>query len=132
MVDLDAGVAVLHAEIDAFYAGFGDPAALEESFRAAVLLVPVAEGSRVRTSEFGGVEWICAFTSAEQYARWLSRRGELDPAGEYPYHAFSGWRLADYVAGCVKPTGVTVDIAGPSPMAFPPTVTEAHRAAAGT
>ncbi|NNH75286.1 hypothetical protein HLB23_36465 [Nocardia uniformis] len=121
----------LRAEIDAFYTGFGDPTALEAAFRAAVLLVPLAEGNRIRISEFGGVEWICAFTGVEPYARWLSRRGELDTADEYPYHTLSGWRLADYAAGCVKPTGVTVDITGPAPMAFPPTVTEASDAAAG-
>lgn len=122
MIDLGAGVVALRSEIDAFYAGFGSPTALREAFRAAVLLVPVVDGDRISTAAFGGVDWICAFTGVEEYAQWVSARGELDPAGEYPYHTLSGWRLADYADKCAKPTGVAVDIKGSAPMAFPPTV----------
>ncbi|MFC9998168.1 hypothetical protein [Nocardia sp. NPDC127526] len=130
MIDLGPSVAVLRAEIESFYAGFGSPAALRAAFREAVLLVPLAEGSRISTSKYGGVDWICAFTSAEEYAGWLSRRDELDAMGEYPYQALSGWRLADFAAACVNPTGVTVDIAGSAPMAFPPNVSEEQAAIA--
>lgn len=124
MIDLGPSVAVLRDEIDAFYAGFGNPTALQDAFRSAVLLIPLVEGSRITTSTYKGVAWICAFTGAEAYSRWLSARGELDAAGEYRYQTMSGWRLADYAAACTKPTGVTVDIIGPAPMAFPPKVTE--------
>ncbi|WP_067692264.1 hypothetical protein [Nocardia jejuensis] len=124
MIDLGPGIAVLRAEIDAFYAGFGNPPALRDAFDAAVLLVPLAPGSRIMTSSYGGVDWICTFTRVEEYAHWLSERGELDPQREYPYRTVSGSRLSEYAAGCAEPTGVTVDITGAAPMAFPPNVTD--------
>ncbi|GAB4584364.1 hypothetical protein [Nocardia sp. IFM 10818] len=130
MIDLGPSAAVLRAEIESFYAGFGNPAALREAFREAVLLVPLAEGARITTSKYRGVDWICAFTSAGEYAGWLSRREELDAAGAYPYRTLKGWRLADFAAGCVNPTGVAVDIAGRAPMAFPPNVSEERAAIA--
>lgn len=123
-IDLGPSVEVFRAEIDAFYAGFGSPTALERAFRDAVLLVPLTAETRVPTYTVGGVQWVCAFTSAEEYALWLSARDELGAADEYPYQALSGWRLADYAVSCANPTGVSVDIAGSAPMAFPPTVTE--------
>ncbi|WP_245722007.1 hypothetical protein [Nocardia crassostreae] len=128
MIDLGPGVAVLRTEIESFYAGFGNPVALREAFREAVLLVPLAEGERLSTSKYRGVEWVCAFTSVAEYAGWLSRREELDADREYPFQTISGWRLADFAAACVNPTGVAVDITGSAPMAFPPNLTEQQAA----
>ncbi|MGX1808583.1 hypothetical protein ACWIGI_22920 [Nocardia sp. NPDC055321] len=131
MVEQNAGILALRTEIDAFYQGFGDPTALQKAYRAAVLVVPLAAGDRIRISTYAGMEWICAFTGVEEYGRWLSRRDELQPDIDYPYHTLSGWRLADYAAGSPKPTGVTVDIAGSAPMVFPPTVAESADSGGG-
>ncbi|MFD3706269.1 hypothetical protein ACFWUP_24270 [Nocardia sp. NPDC058658] len=121
---IGVGAALLHSEIDAFYAGFGNATALRESLRVAVLLVPLVDGGRISTHAFGGVDWICAFTEIEEYIRWISARGAADSGSEYPYHSMYGWRLVDCAAGCANPTGTAVDIIGSEPMAFPPTALE--------
>ncbi|WP_067818173.1 hypothetical protein [Nocardia inohanensis] len=124
MVELGPGTDALRSEIDAFYAGFGYATALRQAFRGAVLLVPINADRQFSVSKFGGVAWICAFTGLEPYARWLSARDELRPGDNHPYQTLSGWRLADYAAGCAEPTGVAVDITGATPMAFPPILNE--------
>ncbi len=113
----------LRAEIAAFYAGFGQPELLQAAFRDAALLVPLIDDDRVCTSRLGGVEWICAFTSIEEYARYMAARGVVGDQ-EYRYQSLLGWRLAEYAAGRAEPTGVAVDITGSAPIAFPPDVTE--------
>ncbi|GAA5079408.1 MULTISPECIES: SseB family protein [Nocardia] len=123
------GRAALRSEIAAFYAGFGQPDALLAAFREAALLVPVTDDERVYVSQFGGIDWLCAFTSIEEYARYMMARGYLADGGidadrEYRYHSLSGWRLLAYAETRDQPTGVTVDVVGSAPMAFPPDVTE--------
>ncbi|WP_327097059.1 SseB family protein [Nocardia vinacea] len=121
MSDADRSDA-LRSEIAAFYAGFGQPEVLREAFLQASLLVPLIDEDRVYTSRLGGVDWVCAFTSVEEYARYMAARG-VDPDQEYRYQTLFGWRLVEYAATRSEPTGVAVDITGSAPMAFPPEVT---------
>lgn len=124
MIDLGPDTGVLRDEIEAFYAGFGNAAALKEAFRAAALLVPITAERQFTVSKFGGVAWLCVFTGEEPFAEWLSARAQLQPGGNHHYQTLSGWRLAEYADGCAEPTGVAVDIVGPRPMAFPPALTD--------
>ncbi|WP_433194488.1 hypothetical protein ACQP1G_37920 [Nocardia sp. CA-107356] len=122
MAEFD-GRGVLRAEIAAFYAGFGQPEVLQTAFRQAALLVPLIEDDRLCTSRVGGVDWICAFTSVEEYAQYMAARGVAGDQ-EYRYQSLLGWRLVEYAAGRSEPTGVAVDITGSAPIAFPPQVSD--------
>jgi len=122
MTDIDGGGA-LRAEIAAFYAGFGQPRVLLAAFRESALLVPLVDEDRLCTSRLGGIDWICAFTRVEEYARFMASRG-VAADEEYRYQSLFGWRLADYAAERSEPTGVAVDITGSAPMAFPPEVSD--------
>lgn len=123
------GAAVLRDEIRSYYAGFGQPTALRSALQEAVLLVPVTEDDRVFRVRSGGLGWLCAFTAVEEYARYMLARetmtaGGIVPDRQYRYHTFLGSRLLEYAERQEEPTGITVDIAGRAPMAFPPGVTE--------
>ncbi|MEV4130538.1 SseB family protein [Nocardia sp. NPDC049707] len=96
---------------------------LQEAFREAALLVPLVDDDRLCTFRLGGVDWICAFTSVEEYARYMTARGVVGDQ-EYRYQSLVGWRLAEYASGRSEPAGVAVDITGSAPMAFPPQVSE--------
>jgi hypothetical protein len=122
--------AALQSEIGSFYAGFGQPEVLMKAFRDAILVVPLIDSDRVWTSEMGGVHWLCAFTSIDEFARFQVRRG-VEPDRSYRYHTLAGWRLADYAASRSVPTGVIVDAMGTAPMAFPPIVAEDGELIAG-
>lgn len=117
----------LRAEIAAFYAGFGQPAALQAAFRQAALLVPLTADDQVFFSQVGGVDWLCTFTCIEEYARFMATRGHLHDGGvdadrEYRHHWLFGWRLQEYVESRAEPAGIAIDIVGSAPMAFPPDV----------
>ncbi|WP_024802994.1 SseB family protein [Nocardia sp. BMG51109] len=119
----------LRGEIVAFYAGFGQREALLAALRAAALLVPVSDDDRVQVSQVGGIDWLCAFTSVEEYARYTAARGRMtdggiEPDRRYSYHSLWGWRLLAYAESRDRPTGVAVDVVGAAPMAFPPNVSE--------
>ncbi|NKX85697.1 hypothetical protein [Nocardia coubleae] len=118
----------LHAEIAAFYAGFGQPEELHAAFRQAALLVPLTAENRVFFLPFGGVDWLCTFTSVEEYARFIAARDRLDDATaldqDYRYHWIFGRRLRDYLDTRDEPAGIAIDILGSAPMAFPPDLTE--------
>ncbi|MGK8524392.1 hypothetical protein ACRS6B_23835 [Nocardia asteroides] len=125
----DDGRDALRGEIAAFYSGFGQPEALRSAFRHAALLVPVTDDDRVYVSHLGGIDWLCAFTSLEEYARYTKARadrtnGDIAADREYRYHTLRGWRLLDYAESRDKPTGVAVDVVGSAPMAFPPDVAD--------
>lgn len=114
---------MLLAEIDAFYQGFGHAAALTAAFRDAVLVVPLTDDERVPTSEVEGLDWVCAFTSELEYAKYLVARGEGGVSRSF--HTVLGWRIVDdLIPALSRPTGVVVDICGATPMAFPPAVDE--------
>ncbi|WP_324197864.1 hypothetical protein [Nocardia abscessus] len=119
------GCGVLRSEIAAFYAGFGQPDVLHAAFLNAVLVVGVSDDGRLIVSEFGGVDWVCAFTSGEEFARYMAARGVAQDR-EYRYHTLSGRRIVEeFTVRCARPTGVAVDIAGAAPMAFPPVLPSA-------
>ncbi|QLY30102.1 hypothetical protein [Nocardia huaxiensis] len=118
------GLAELRSEIAAFYAGFGQPRVLRQAFEGATLLVPLTSDDRVWTSQVGGVHWICAFTSVEEYARYMVARG-VKSAETYRYHGLLGSHLASWAQACPEPTGVSIDCLGSAPMAFPPELPEA-------
>ncbi|WP_024805796.1 hypothetical protein [Nocardia sp. BMG51109] len=120
----------LRSEVQAFYAGFGQPGLLVAALREAVLLVPVTEDDRVCTYTVGGVRWIAGFTGVGELAGWLARRG-VGPEGEYRYHRLWGWRLTGYAAALPEPAGVMVDAGGAAPVAFPPGVGEDAATAVG-
>ncbi|WP_433712886.1 hypothetical protein ACQP2U_00755 [Nocardia sp. CA-084685] len=122
LAEFDSGAA-LRAEIAAFYAGFGQPEVLAAAFGQAGLLVPLVDDDRLYTARLGGVDWICAFTSVKEYARYMAARGVAGDQ-EYRYQSLLGWRLVEYASGRSEPTGVAVDITGSAPMAFPPQVSE--------
>lgn len=116
---VDGGCSALLAEIEAFYQGFGQPKALTDALRSSVLLMPVTDDDRVLTSAFGGLDWVCAFTSESEYARYLAARGDSEGRA---FRTLFGSRIVDDVIPALEnPTGIAVDIAGPSPLAFPPT-----------
>ncbi|MCC3330932.1 SseB family protein [Nocardia abscessus] len=125
----DYGRDALRGEIAAFYGGFGQPEALLAAFRSAALLVPVSADDRVQVSQVGGIDWLCAFTSVTEYARYVMARGRMidggiEPDRQYRYHSLLGSRLLAYAESRDQPTGVAVDVVGSAPMAFPPDVTE--------
>ncbi|MEE4024223.1 SseB family protein [Gordonia sp. PKS22-38] len=104
-------------EIDAFYQGFGQPAALIGALRTAVLLVPVSEAGCVWRTVVDGVGWIGVFTSEREYAKFLAARGEYGPA---KYHAMLGSRIVDDVTlSFDDATGIVIDPCGDRPMPFP-------------
>lgn len=121
----DSARSALRAEIAAFYDGFGQPEALRATVRAAALYVPLTGGDRLATFRFRGIDWVCGFTSLEEYARFMVARAQrsgtgIRPGTEYRYHTLYGWRLLDYAESQDELTGLTVDISGTAPMAFPP------------
>ncbi|GCE39964.1 hypothetical protein Rhow_003607 [Rhodococcus wratislaviensis] len=109
--------------MDAFRQGFGQPAQLTDALRSALLLIPLTDSDRMLTSTFGGLNWVCAFTSEQEYARYVLAREEQ--GGTCRFHTVFGWRLLDVLVPTVPgPTGVVIDVAGATPMAFPPAVDE--------
>lgn len=101
-------------------AGDGDPAAMIGEFRRTAVLVPLVDGG-AWTAEYGGVQWIHAFTDEAALARFAQTRG-APPDEEWEYAAVLGARLLDVlVPELGVPGGVAVDIADEDgSMLFPP------------
>ncbi|MER7535317.1 SseB family protein [Streptomyces sp. NPDC097704] len=88
-------------------------------FRSRVLLVPLDERDGLWTAEFGGLDWICAFSDEEALARFAEARG--DEGREWPYRRVVGARLLDEVVPVLDfPCGVALNAAGPDGAVFPP------------
>ncbi|MFJ9370948.1 hypothetical protein ACIRRA_41960 [Nocardia sp. NPDC101769] len=119
-------MAVLRSEVAAFYAGFGQPELMRRAFEQAVVLVPVAEGDRVPTFRVGEIDWICAFTAREEFARFMAARGDVTPDGEYRFQSLLGSRLREYAAARPEPTGISIDCVGVAPIAFAPEIVETN------
>ncbi len=118
---VESGRAVLRGEIEAFRQGFGHPRLLTAALRDAPVLLPVTGDDRILISTVRGVDWLCVFTDEAQYAAYRTARGDTASAR---YRTLPGRRiLDDIVPALTRPTGVVVDAAGGSPMAFPPDVT---------
>ncbi|MEU9181534.1 hypothetical protein AB0C90_32620 [Streptomyces sp. NPDC048550] len=88
-------------------------------FRSRVLIVPLDEREGLWTGQFGGLDWIYAFSGEEQLARFAQARGEQ--GREWPYRRVVGARILDEVVPALDfPCGVAWDVAGPDGMVFPP------------
>ncbi len=106
-------------EVAAVHAVRGRPAALVGEFRRTAVLVPMDGQGGLWTAEFGGVQWIYAFTDEAALARFAAARGEA--ARDWEYRSVLGARLLDVVVPAVgEPTGVALDVGGERPMMFPP------------
>ncbi|OYD71382.1 hypothetical protein BDB13_5052 [Rhodococcus sp. OK302] len=111
-------------EVDAFRLGFGRVQSLTAAVRDAVLLVPMFD-DRILITSLRGIDWICAFTDEQQFARHLAARGELVDAR---YQCVLGSRIFDtLIPSLPEATGLFVDIAGETPLGFPPASKEASR-----
>ncbi|MGW3545293.1 hypothetical protein ACWDNI_32770 [Nocardia niigatensis] len=119
LTEVGDGLAVLRSEIAAFYAGFGQPDLLRRAYDDAVLLVPLIDDDKVYTSRVRGIDWICAFTSVEEYARYMVAREVLEDQS-YRYQRVLGARLIAWATARPEPTGVSIDCVGAQPAAFPP------------
>ncbi|MEU3753407.1 SseB family protein [Streptomyces olivoreticuli] len=109
----------LRDEVAAVHAVRGRPAALVGEFRRTAVLVPMDGQGGLWTAEFGGVQWIHAFTDEIALARFAAARGEA--ARDWEYRSVLGARLLDVVVPAVgEPTGVALDVGGDRPMMFPP------------
>ncbi|WP_116213241.1 SseB family protein [Streptomyces olivoreticuli] len=109
----------LRDEVAAVHAVRGRPAALVGEFRRTAVLVPMDGQGGLWTAEFGGVQWIYAFTDEAALARFAAARGEA--ARDWEYRSVLGARLLDVVVPAVgEPTGVALDVGGERPMMFPP------------
>ncbi|MEV6671813.1 SseB family protein [Streptomyces sp. NPDC051162] len=108
-------------EIGAIHALRGRPAALIGEFRRTAVLVPLDDQGGLWTAEFGGVQWVHAFTDETALARFAAARGEAER--DWAYRSVLGARLLDVVVPAVgEPTGVALDVGGEWPMMFPPVV----------
>ncbi|MFI9627501.1 SseB family protein [Streptomyces sp. NPDC052042] len=88
-------------------------------FRSRVVLVPLDERDGLWTAEFGGLDWICAFSDEEALARFAAARG--DEGRKWSYRRVVGARLLDEVVPVLDfPCGVALDAAGPDGAVFPP------------
>ena len=123
MIELGDGLAVLRSEIAAFYAGFGHSDFLRRAYDDAVLLVPLIGDNEVYSSRVRGIDWICVFTSVEEYARYMVARGVLEDE-TYRYQWAVGARLTAWAAERPEPAGVSIDCVGAQPVAFPPELSD--------
>jgi hypothetical protein len=115
----------LLAEIKAFYLGYGDSRALRSALREADLIVPTHSGGTVPSRMHEGINWICAFTSELECARFLHEAGTEVVGARY--QVLSGARLLDQVVPAMpnQPVGLSIDIVSAQPMAFPPEIDDA-------
>ena len=121
MGEPSSGDAALLAEISAFRHGFGHARALRDAVRDALVLVPLDDDDAVPVIPFGGINWVCVFTSELELARFLSARGAGDQS--HRFHTVLGWRVLDDLLPAVPgPAGVLVDACGDATLAFPPVV----------
>ncbi|MFI1796999.1 SseB family protein [Streptomyces sp. NPDC020379] len=97
----------------------GRLASLIGEFRRTAVLVPLDDQGGLWTAEFGGVQWIHAFTDESALARFAAARGGA--TRDWEYRSVLGARLLDVVVPAVdEPTGVALDVGGERPMMFPP------------
>lgn len=110
-------------EIDATYAGYGNPSSLVEAARTALLWVLIDGENQPLCADSGGLPWLYAFTSEQQLAQFGVQRDEGDR--EWPFLTMPGWRLFDdVILACPGPTGVAINVAGAQPMMFPPVLAD--------
>lgn len=110
----------LTEQIAAVRAGVGDPEEMIGEFRRTAVLVPVADGGFM-SAEYGGIQWIYAFTDEAPLARFAQARGAA-PDEAWDFVTVLGARLLDgIIPDLAEPTGVAVDVADEgASMMFPP------------
>ncbi|MFD0353822.1 SseB family protein [Streptomyces sp. NPDC127110] len=89
------------------------------AFRRQLVLVPLDTLGGLWTAQLGGLDWICAFSGEETFARFAEARGEA--GSEWAFRRVAGARLLDEVIPELDfPCGVALDAAGPDGAVFPP------------
>ncbi|MGA5063541.1 SseB family protein [Streptomyces exfoliatus] len=90
-------------------------------FRRTAVLVPFDAQESLWTADFGGVQWICAFSDEEALARFAVARGEA--GREWTYRTVLGARLLDVMVPMLPgPGGVALDAGSEDGALFPPVV----------
>ncbi|MGI5195184.1 hypothetical protein ACQEVY_16335 [Streptomyces sp. CA-288835] len=97
-----------------------EAAALLGEFRRTAVLLPLGEDGSPLTAEFGGIQWIYAFSDEATLARFAIARGE--GAREWAYDRVLGARLLDAaIPAMPEPYGVALDVGSEGEGAlFPP------------
>ncbi|WP_285545817.1 SseB family protein [Streptomyces lavendulae] len=109
-------VAVVADPLDAVREAAGTRLA---AFRRQLVLVPLDTLGGLWTAQLGGLDWICAFSGEETFARFAEARGEAGQ--EWAFRRVAGARLLDEVIPELDfPCGVALDAAGPDGAVFPP------------
>lgn len=116
---IDVRNAALRTEIRLARGGLANAEALKRAVHDSVLYVlPLGEDG-LMCSTLEGIEWVLAFTSVADVARYAVAKGAAADE-EVDYLGVSGARLVEQVLpGWGKPTGVALDIAGPEPFLMP-------------
>ncbi|WP_323189294.1 SseB family protein [Kitasatospora sp. NBC_00240] len=97
-----------------------DPDALIGEFRRSAVLVPVTADGGWWAADSGGIRWLHAFTGEAALARFAEQR-DGRAGREWSYVTVYGARLLDVaVPAAPVPTGVVLDVAGPTPAFLPP------------
>lgn len=103
----------------AFFAGFGDGAALIAGLRSAEFVVPLDVDGNIFTWVWGGLPWLTVFTDVGRCATFAEAAGRDLDAIE-----ICGLRgavvLDELLDKAPTATGLVVDAASPNVMVFPP------------
>lgn len=116
---IDVRNAALRTEIRLARGALGNADALQRAVHDSVLYVlPLGEES-LMCSAMGGVDWVLAFTSVAEVARYALAKG-ADPGEEVDYLSVTGEHLVEQVLpGWGRPAGVAFDVAGAEPFLMP-------------
>ena len=116
MEGLLAEAGALRFEMDAWWSGFGNPAALRSALLAAELIVLADGESGLLTVASAGMNWVVAFTSAAEVAHFARSR-----EANWATVTVRGQRLLkEVIPASRRELGVVVDVASGRRMLFPP------------
>jgi hypothetical protein len=116
---LGQAVADFDTERAAFFAGFGDGAALLAGLRSTELVVPLDVDGEVFTWMWGDLPWLTAFTDVNRCAAFAEAAGRDLNAVEICVVAGSAV-LDELLDRAPTPTGLVIDAASADVMVFPP------------
>lgn len=120
-------MADFETERAAFFAGFGDGAALVAGLRSAELVVPLDVDGNVFTWVWSDLPWLTVFTDAQRCATFAEAAGR-DLAAIEICVIQGAVVLDELLDKAPMVTGLVVDAASPDVMVFPPVRTlTAHR-----
>lgn len=116
---IDVRNAALRTEIRLARGALGNAEALKRAVHDSVLYVLPLGEEGLMCSAMGGVEWVLAFSSVAEVARYALAKG-ADPAEEVDYLSVTGEHLVEQVLpGWGRPAGVAFDVAGAEPFLMP-------------